>query len=102
MVVFPQPPAHFAGRGLRQQTAAGFVGERRLDVSHRQPPGVHLHGQALKLFGPPADHLPNLRAKGLGRVRKLRHAKLDFALGRLHPAQPVAVAIAPAAGTVLA
>jgi hypothetical protein len=97
LVLGPQPLGDLADRRAAQQAAAIRTGKHRLDVARRQPAGIHLHRQALQLFGAAPHHFPNARAERLLPIGNLRCAVLDGTLRARHPTPPVAVAI-PGAG----
>ncbi len=106
LVLGPQPLGDLADRRAAQQAAAIRTDKHRLNVARRQPAGIHLHRQALQLFGAAPHHFPNARAERLLPIGDLRRAVLDGALCARHPTPPVAVAIPGArpgaAGVVIA
>ena len=101
LVVRPQAFRNLAHRALRQQALAVDIGERRLDVAHRQPARVHLNGQPLELFGAATQRFANRRAKRLYRATHLRHRVVDAPLGAAELAAPIAIAMSARGVTVL-
>src|SRR5439155_11731402 len=93
LVLLPEPLGHLAHGRPRQERAALLVGERRLDVPRREPAGIHLDGQPLKLLGAPFEPLAHPRSVWLPQVRHLRRRVLDRSLGALQPPTPIAVSI---------
>ena len=94
LVFRPQPLADLAHRRARQQPAAALVLEGVLDVAGRQPARIELHRQILQRLGAAAEVLPDRRDERLRRVAHLRGGELHHPFRRLHPAGPVAIAIA--------
>ena len=100
VIIRPQPLGEFTGRRPRQYAAPRLIGKRRVEVAHRQPARIHLHCQLLELLSPAADHLPDLAAKGLGRVAHLWHCEFNHAFGALHFPRSIPIAVAAFAGTM--
>jgi hypothetical protein len=94
LVFRPQPLADLAHRGARQEAATARVLEGILDVASRKTARVKLHRQILQRLGAPGKVLADRRDERLGRLAHLRGGELHHPFRRLHPARPVAVAVA--------
>ena len=79
LVLGPQPLGDLADRRAAQQAADIRTGKHRLNVARRQPAGIHLHRQALQLFGASPLNFPNARAEWLLPIGDLRRTVLDGA-----------------------
>jgi hypothetical protein len=94
LVFGPQPFGDLAHRRPRQKPSARLVGERVLDVARRQTACVEFRRQPFEFPRASRQRRAHAREERLGRVANLRRGVFDCALRRLHPARPIAVAVA--------
>jgi hypothetical protein len=94
LVLVPEPFAHGARRRPREHAAPGRVGEGRLDVAHRQPPGVHLHRQPGKCSSlrPASAERTSLAQPGRPRTCGASNSMAPSALSRRPRRTPLRIA----------